>query len=631
MLWFQSNDRIPHFYATTSHQNSLYSCLKKYCLMIRASIVCVICFLSIAMMAQDSKLANEYYRSGEYEQAAALYKKIWVESRYNEYYFDRYIESLLALEDYDQSLKEIKTQLKRNPKDVNLYVVRGKVLERQGKGEEAEKQYAKAVQQLPKDHNKIRNLANAFNRLTKYELALKTYKMGEALLNQSGIFSYQIADIYKRLGNTSEMIHYYLLSVNENPNQLATMKNYFSRTLTEEDFPVLKEKLFVNIQDDPDNVNFPELLEWVYIQEKDYKKALRQAKALDLRLEENGTRVFNIGMIASNDGQFDTAIGAYQYVIDNKGINSSYYLEARQELLSNRKKKVVKNPNYSNQDLLDLQNEYISYLSEIGKNKQSAFIVAELANLEAYYMNDLPSAINRLNEMIEYPGVNKYVKANGKISLADFYLIQGEIWEATLLYSQVDKDFKEDYLGEKARYRNALLSYYNGDFQWAQKQFDVLKASTSKLISNDAIDKSVFIMDNLALDTSDVAISMYAEAELMTRQNKYAQAFNKLDSLATAFPDHSLVDDIYYQKAILYRKQKDYDKAVEMYMTVIENHNEEIRCDNSIFELAEMYEMEIGDIDKAQELYEKLFLDYSNSVFAIEARKKYRSLRGDNL
>jgi len=604
---------------------------RKNTIMIRFCIVFCICFLSLIAIGQDSKLANEYFRSGEYEQAAQLYKKIWVESRYNEYYFDRYIESLLALENYDQCLKEIKSQLKRNQQDVHLYVLRGKVLERQSKPAEAEKQYAKAIKELPKDPNKIRSLANAFSRLTKYELALKTYKMGEALLNRSDEFAYPIAEIHKRLGNSSEMIHYYLLSVSQNPNQLATMKNYFSRSLTEEDYPTLKEKLFENIQEDPDNENFPELLEWVYIQEKDYKKALRQAKALDLRLEENGTRVFNIAMIASNDGQYDTAISAYQYIVDTKGLNSSYYLEARQELLSNKKKKVVNNPSYSQEDLVDLQNEYLSYLGEIGKNKQSAYIVAELANLEAYYMRDLPSAISRLNEMIEYPGVNRYVKANGKISLADFYLMQGEIWEATLLYSQVDKDFKEDYLGEKARYRNALLSYYNGDFQWAQKQFDVLKASTSKLISNDAIDKSVFIVDNLGLDTTDVAISMYAEAELFTLQNKFTKAFDKLDSLAIAFPDHSLVDDIYYQKAKLYRKQKNYDQAVKMYTTVIENHSEEIRCDNSIFELAEMYELEMGEVDKAQELYEKLFLDFSNSVFAIEARKKYRLLRGDNL
>ena len=599
--------------------------------MIRTLFTFLCLTFSILVIGQDSKLANEYYRSGEYEQAAQLYRKIWIQSRYNEYYFDRYIESLLALEEFDLSLKEIKTQLKKNPKDVHLYVLNGKVLERQGKPDQAEKQYAKAIKELPKDGNKIRSLANAFNRLTKYELALKTYKMGEAVLDKSGEFSYQIADIYRRLGDTPEMIHYYLLSMNKNVDQLASMKNYFSRTLVPEDFPLFKEKLFENIQNEPDNINFPELLEWTYIQEKDYKKALRQAKALDLRLEENGSRVYNIATIASNDSEFDTAISAYQYIVDTKGVNSSYYLEARQELLSSKKKKVLKNPDFTQEDLLDLKQEYNSYLDEIGRNKQSAYIVAELANLQAYYLNDLDGAIEQLQNMVSFPGVNKFVRANGKISLADFYLMQGEVWEATLLYSQVDKEFREDFLGEKARYRNAMLSYYNGDFQWAQKQFDVLKASTSKLISNDAIDISVFIMDNLGLDTTDVAIGLYSEAELLTVQNKFDQAFSKLDSLQQAFPDHSLIDDIYYQKAKIYKRQRNYDKAIEMYVKVIENHVEEIRCDNAIFELAEMYEIELGEVDKAQELYEKLFIDFSNSVFAIEARKKYRLLRGDNL
>ncbi len=599
--------------------------------MIRTLFIFLCLTISTLVIGQDSKLANEYYRSGEYEQAAQLYRKIWIQSRYNEYYFDRYIESLLALEQFDLSLKEIKTQLKKNPQDVHLYVLNGKVLERQGKTGQAEKQYAKAIKELPKDGNKIRSLANAFNRLTKYELALKAYKMGEAVLDKSGEFSYQIADIYRRLGDTPEMIHYYLLSMNKNVDQLASMKNYFSRTLAPEDFPLFKEKLFENIQNDPDNINFPELLEWTYIQEKDYKKALRQAKALDLRLEENGSRVYNIATIASNDSEFDTAINAYQYIVDTKGVNSSYYLEARQELLSSKKKKVLKNPEFTQEDLLDLKQEYNSYLDEIGRNKQSAYIVAELANLEAYYLNDLDGAIEQLQNMVNFPGVNKFVRANGKISLADFYLMQGEVWESTLLYSQVDKEFREDFLGEKARYRNAMLSYYNGDFQWAQKQFDVLKASTSKLISNDAIDISVFIMDNLGLDTTDVAIGLYSQAELFTVQNKFDQAFSKLDSLQEAFPDHTLIDDIYYQKAKIYKRQRNYDKAVEMYNKVIENHPEEIRCDNAIFELAELYEIELGNVDKAQELYEKLFIDFSNSVFAIEARKKYRLLRGDNL
>jgi len=602
--------------------------------MIKTFFIALVIFLSGAIMltGQDSRLANQYYRSGEYEQAAEMFKKIWIKSQYNDYYFNRYIESLLALELFEQSEKEIKTQLKKNPNDVHLYVLYGNVLERQVKVDEAEKQYKKAIKELPKDFNKINNLGTAFIRLTKYDLALEAYLKGEAILNKSGAFAYQMADIYKRQGDTPKMIHHYLQSLNNNaPNQLAQMKNFFSRNLTEESYPELKEKLYELTQEEADNTNYPELLEWVFIQEKDYTKALRQSKALDARLEENGSRVFNIASIASNDGAYDTAIDAYQYIVDNKGINSSYYLEARQELLSNKKKKVLYNNAFEKEDLIALRDEYNNYLDEIGRNKQSAYIVNELANLEAFYLDDLDAAIDQLNQMINYPGVNRYVRANGKISLADFYLMNGEIWEATLLYSQVDKEFKEDYLGEKARYKNAKLSYYNADFQWAQKQFDVLKSSTSKLISNDAIDISVFIMDNLGLDTTDVAISLYAQSELLNLQNKFDQAFAKLDTLQQKFPDHSLVDDIYYAKANIFKRQRSYDEAIKMYNHVIENYPEDIRCDNSIFELAQLYENVLGDQDKANDLYEKLFIDYSNSVFAIEARKKYRELRGDNL
>jgi hypothetical protein len=37
----------------------------------------------------------------------------------------------------------------------------------------------------------------------------------------------------------------------------------------------------------------------------------------------------------------------------------------------------------------------------------------------------------------------------------------------------------------------------------------------------------------------------------------------------------------------------------------------------------------LNDPEKAKSLYEKLFMEYSDSTFAIEARKKFRELRGD--
>ena len=144
--------------------------------------------------------------------------------------------------------------------------------------------------------------------------------------------------------------------------------------------------------------------------------------------------------------------------------------------------------------------------------------MANLAELEALYLNDLDKAIAVLNELIQIIGVNRYILNNAKLDLGDYYLMQGGIWESTLLYSQVDKDLKEAYLGELARFKNARLSYFNGDFEWAQAQFDILKASTSKLISNDAIDLSVFITDNLGLDSIALPMELYARAELLSFQ-----------------------------------------------------------------------------------------------------------------
>ncbi len=252
-----------------------------------------------------------------------------------------------------------------------------------------------------------------------------------------------------------------------------------------------------------------------------------------------------------------------------------------------------------------------------------------MAELEALYLNDLEKATSILQRIVELNGVNENVRAEAKLSLADYFLMQGEVWESTLLYSQVDKQFKEDLLGHEARFRNARLSYFRGDFEWAQSQFDVLKASTSRLIANDALDLSVFILDNLGLDTTTTALQTYADAELLVFQNRFDEAFTTLDELVKAFPGHDLEDDVVYLRGRIFQKRRMYNEAAAQYRLIVDNYPKSIRLDNALFALAGLYEHQLGDTEKAQELYETLFIDYSNSILAVEARKKYRELRGD--
>ncbi len=590
-------------------------------------------FISFCVVAQgnDSKLAQQYYADGEFEKAGVLYEKLYQANNKNDYYFTRYMDCLLALEEFGEAEKVIKKQLKKNPKLVQLYVTYGNLYERQYKTAEAEEQYEKAIKKLPADRFHITRLANAFVNLTKYELAIQTYEKGSKLLKDDKVFAYNLGDLYRRKGDTEKMIGSYLNSLENNPSRLNSMKTLFQRYLSDDDFIELQTQLYSRIQDDDKTVAYPELLIWVFIQKKDYKNAFRQVKALDRRLKENGGRIYRLAEIAANDKDYESAIEAYDYIVAEKGHMSSFYIEAKRESLTCKRRKLVEGFDYTQEDLKILETEYESFLEEFGRRKSTATIVAELADLEAFYLNDLDKAVSLLNEMIEYRGLNRYILAKGKLSLADFYLMKGEIWESTLLYSQVDKEFKDDILGHEARFRNAKLSYYAADFQWAQAQFDILKASTSKLIANDALDLSIFIMDNLGLDTTAVPITMYSEADLLVFQNRFEDAFTKLDSLDTMFPGHTLKDDMYYLKAQIFVKKRDYDNAIVMYQKVIDDHIEEIRADNSLFELANLYENQLQELDKAKEIYERIFIDFSGSTFAVEARKRFRKLRGDTV
>lgn len=581
-----------------------------------------------AVAAQSQKLARQYYNTGEFEKAGEIYEQLYNKGK-NATYFSYYIKCLTAVEDYDKAEKVIKKEIKRNPRP-DLYVIYGDLFELKSEMDKANEQYDLAIATLDKKPNNITNLANAFRRSSKYDLAAKVYERAEELLGKTNIYSYNLADLYRRKGDTDKMLEKYLDAVEYNPRQFNSVKNILTKELQSEGYDQLKTKLYERIQKKPDIVELPEMLLWVHTQNNDYKKAMRQAKALDLRLGEDGKRIYELSVIAANARDYDTAIDGFDYIVENKPL-STFAMNAKESSLSNKRKKITQNYDYSMDDIKELELEYEAFLDDKGRNATTAFLMANYAELEALYLNDLDKAIGILNELIEIKGINKYVLNNGKLDLGDYYLMKSEIWEATLLYSQVDKELKEAYLGEQARFRNAKLSYYNGDFEWAQSQFDILKASTSKLISNDAIDLSVFITDNLGLDSTALPMELFARAELLAFQNKYDASFATLDSISTMFPEHGLTDDILYTKAKAFVKLKKYEEAVSLYNKIIEEYPEEIRADNAIFNLASLYENQLDNLEEAQKLYEKLFLDYSNSTFAIEARKRYRLLRGDKL
>jgi tetratricopeptide (TPR) repeat protein len=397
-----------------------------------------------------------------------------------------------------------------------------------------------------------------------------------------------------------------------------------------ESLEMLKTALLKRAQKFPDQTIYAEMLAWLFMQKKDFASALIQSIALDKRQNENGSRLINLAQLAMNNGDFETARKAYQAVIE-KGPASDYYITARIEKLQVSKEELAQKPGNDSALYSQLENDYIGALAEIGRTHETAILMKELAHVQAFHLKKSTDAVALLRDAIALPGIFNKTQALCKLELGDVQVFNGDIWDASLLFSQVELDFKDDVLGNEAKFRNARISYFTGDFEWAQGQLDALKASTSKLISNDAIDLSLLITDNFNMDTTTAPMMMYARADLLAYQNRYDECIITLDSILTEYPSHSLTDEIKMLKASIYMKQAQFDMARDLYQNVVDLHFADITADDALFKLALLQEQVYKDNAKAMSLFEKLITEFPASLYVVEARKHFRALRGDDL
>jgi tetratricopeptide (TPR) repeat protein len=591
--------------------------------------------VSHGVMAQgtDEQLADYYFENGQYEQARMYYEKLYKTNRSGKVY-QNYLQTLIALGDFEESEKLIEKRLKSSQNQSDIYVELGELYQRFGKPVEAKEAYDDALKTMQPGRSNAIRLGNAFIKLNEYDYALATYERGKKMATDGYEFHYELANLQGIMGNYEGMLASFLDLLVISPNYIQTVQNSISRNLnTQEDdknAEMVRTALLRQSQKYPNDPIFVEMLIWHFGQRKEFASAFVQANALDKRQGENGFRLMDLGRMAVSNGDYTTGRKAYQAVLD-KGPANDYYITARTELLQVMREEILNKPGYTKEQILELQNAYQSAINDMGKGAQTAILMKELGHINAFYLNDIAGSIAVLEEAVDLPGLYPAVHAMIKLELGDVLLFKGEIWDASLLYSQVELDFKEDVLGHEAKFRNARISYYTGDFQWAQAQLDVLKASTSKLISNDAIDLSLLITDNLALDTITEPMLLFAQADLLAFQNRYNEAFIKLDSITTVYPGHSLTDEILLLKGDVFAEQMKYDEAVAAYQQVIDLHFDDILADDALFNLAGLKETVYANPEEAMQLYERIMVEYPGSLYVIEARKRFRTLRGDDV
>lgn len=588
--------------------------------------------LTFAQTETDQQLAQHYYINGEFEKARTYYEKLY-EKDPSKLNFSRLYECIDRANDTKEAEKLIKKQLSANRNDLEYPVLLGQFYENNNEPAKGQKIYDDLIDDLNPDANKIISLYTAFKGKGRNDLALQTLEKGRKLLKTSYPLNIQFAELYGSQGQNDKMINEYLDLIDYNSGYASSIQNLLSRQFElsnpdSKEYEILKQALLDRVQKKPDNTVYAEMLIWLFIQKKNFSAALTQVQTMDKRLGEQGRRVFDLGRICVENKEYAVARKAYQYII-GLGNSNMYYYQAENALLNTRFLEVTTTRNFSKAEIDETLAEYTRTIERVGKSRATLPLILEMSHIQAFYGNQSDQAIINLTEALLLSGLTDIQKAELKMKLADIHVLHGDIWEASLFYMQVEKDFKFETIGHEAKFKNARIFYYDGEFDFAQSQLNVLKESTSKLIANDAMKLSIMITDNFGLDSNYQAMMWFAQGDLLVEQHRYSEAFTLFDSIILTYPYHSLGDEILLKKSDAMMLEGNWTESIRFLEELLKYHGEDILADDAVFQLGDIYETHLNDKEKAAEYYKKILFDFRGSLYSEEARKRFRAIRGD--
>ena len=594
--------------------------------------ILILLFFAFSSIAQnnDQRLAYQYFINGDYDKAVVLYEEINKKS-FSLNTYNPFFTSLINLNRFSEAEKLARKQYSKNSSRLNFLA---DLIISQFKLDQKNKysfNLKKIIKKIDGRNSQVIQVANRFQLFEMYSVSLEIYNKSSEI-NENYQYDLQKAQLYGLLGDEELMINKNIDYLLRNPNQKKVVFSNIQRFVdnngikNNNNYTIVKKSLLNIIKLYPERYDFNEMLVWLFMQNKKYNLALSHVISIDRKTKNSLDKIYNISETLLDLEKYKLAIKGLDYII-SRGFNSELYINS----YINKLYAKTKISNYKPVELKEINDEYLAVIDEVGKHSYSVLLLSNYAHFKAFYLDELNEAKILLEEVMQIPSIELVDLAECKIQYADILLLSDKIWDALLYYSQVENDFKESPIGHRAKFKRAKIAYYQGDFNWAQAQLDVLKSSTSKLISNDAMDLSLLITDNYNLDTIDKPMMQFAKADLLCFQKKYNDAIVIYDSILLEFKGHDLSDEIYFRKYQIYLENNNFEMALKMLNSIIEDFSYEILIDDALYNTAKIYDYNIQDKEKASEFYQQLILEHEGSIYVSEARDRFRFLRGDKV
>ena len=633
---------------------------------LRSFFCTVLCIVSSAVVGQSNngnnptpnpdsnkELAYVLYNQNDFSRAAILLEDIVEANPRDELSYRRYLQCLIKTNQQEKAIKFIKKKVKKSPYPI-LYVVdecyvnttfpdgpnkqKYTLRAEELKALIIEQLTVHAMEQMGQQHIAI---AQRFEQYELKEYAIAVLQSADQILGDiNPEISNKLAELYMETGNREKGLQrYVMLMLSGVPFE--SMKQVFETQITDSaDYVLLQRLLLKQIEQNPEVTAFSEGLKWTFVKQGNWQSAFLYTRSIDKRLKENGERVFELGELCQSNGEYPVALQCFQYCIGLKetffdpALAQAKWIDVTYDITMKGRPRI--------EDVIQLQKQMLAFEQNYGPQEASLSNALKYAQLLIRYdslfavtqesgkISGSQQAIKLLEKYIDpSTHLKKISLAKVKMTLGDVLLSRGDVWTSELLYAQVEKDFTEEEMGQFAKFKRAELSFYRGDFDWASMQLEVLKSATTQLISNDAMELALVIIDNLGIDSNYTALTWYGKALLAEKQQHYKLANKYLDSITTEFPGHGLSDEILFVKARMAETNGDYVAATNLLETLSIAYNFDILADNALYKLGMLYMYSMNQPEKAKIAFEKLIEKYSSSVYIVDARREYRKIRGN--
>lgn len=633
---------------------------------LRSFLCTLLCIVSSAVVGQSNngnnptpnpdsnkELAYVLYNQNDFTRAAILLEDIVEANPRDELSYRRYLQCLIKTNQQEKAIKFIKKKVKKSPYPI-LYVVdecyvnttfpdgpnkqKYTLRAEELKALIIEQLTVHAMEQMGQQHIAI---AQRFEQYELKEYAIAVLQSADQILGDiNPEISNKLAELYMETGNREKGLQrYVMLMLSGVPFE--SMKQVFETQITDSaDYVLLQRLLLKQIEQNPEVTAFSEGLKWTFVKQGNWQSAFLYTRSIDKRLKENGERVFELGELCQSNGEYPVALQCFQYCIGLKetffdpALAQAKWIDVTYDITMKGRPRI--------EDVIQLQKQMLAFEQNYGPQEASLFNALKYAQLLIRYdslfavtqesgkISGSQQAINLLEKYIDpSTHLKKISLAKVKMTLGDVLLSRGDVWTSELLYAQVEKDFTEEEMGQFAKFKRAELSFYRGDFDWASMQLEVLKSATTQLISNDAMELALVIIDNLGIDSNYTALTWYGKALLAEKQQHCKLANKYLDSITTEFPGHGLSDEILFVKARMAETNGDYVAATNLLETLSIAYNFDILADNALYKLGMLYMYSMNQPEKAKIAFEKLIEKYSSSVYIVDARREYRKIRGN--